>query len=72
MIYKLGKEETLNILEKVKEELAEFSTKTKQERFTFSAGMVVDDKTLDLDEILATANDKLYQAKRAGKDQVIV
>ena len=71
MIDKLGKDETLGILDNVKEELGEFSTNIKQDKFTFSAGMVVDDKTLDLDEILATANDKLHQAKRAGKNQVV-
>lgn len=71
MIDKTGKEEALSILEKVNEEYAEFSAKTKQAKFTFSAGLVVDDKTLDLDEILATVDDKLHQAKRAGKNQII-
>lgn len=72
MIDKANKEETLQMIEKVKEELAEYSTKTKQALFTFSAGMIVDDKTLDLDEILATADERLHQAKRAGKNQVVV
>lgn len=70
MIDKASKQETLNILEKIKEDYSEFSAKIKQARFTFSAGLVIDDKTLDLDEILATADDKLRQAKRLGKDQV--
>ena len=48
------------------------SAKEKNAKFTFSAGIVVDDKSLDLDEILATADEKLLQAKRAGKNQVVV
>ena len=71
MIDKASKKETLEILEKIKEDFAQFSARAKQARFTFSAGLVVDDKTLDLDEILATADDKLRQAKRSGKNQII-
>lgn len=70
MIDNASKEETIALLEKVKEEFNDFSAKAKQARFTFSAGLVVDDKTLDLDEILATADDRLRQAKRAGKNQI--
>ena len=72
MIDKVGKEETLSMLGKIKEEFEDFAAQTKQAKFTFSAGVVVDDKSLDLDEILCTADDKLRQAKRAGKDKVIV
>lgn len=70
MLDEMTKEETLDMLGKIKKEYEEFSENKKQTRFTFSAGLVVDDKTLDLDEILAVANDKLRQAKRAGKDQI--
>ena len=72
MIDKANKDEVLNILEKIKEEYNDFSAKSKNAKFTFSAGVLVDDKSLDLDEILATVDDKLRQAKRAGKNQIVV
>jgi diguanylate cyclase (GGDEF)-like protein len=72
MIDKANKDDVLKILEKISEEYNDFSAKTINSNFTFSAGIVVDDKTLDLDEILATADDKLRQAKRAGKNQVVL
>lgn len=71
MIDNANKEDTLKMLEKVKEDYAKFSEESKQAQFTFSAGVVVDDKTLDLDEILGTADDRLRQAKRAGKNQIV-
>ena len=72
MIDKANKDEVLAIIDKIREEYNDFSAKAKNAKFTFSAGVLVDDKTLDLDEILATADDKLHQAKRAGKNQVII
>lgn len=72
MIDKAKKEEVLNVLDKIREEYNDFSAKEKNAKFTFSASIVVDDKSLDLDEILATADEKLLQAKRAGKNQVVV
>ena len=72
MIDKAKKDEVLNVLEKIREEYNDFSAKEKNAKFTFSAGVVVDDKSLDLDEILATLDDKLLQAKKAGKNQVVV
>ena len=72
LIDKANKEEVLNIIDKIKEEYNDFSTSAKNAKFTFSAGVVVDDKSLDLDEILATVDDKLHQAKKTGKNKVIV
>lgn len=72
MIDKANQEEILEVLKKISEEYGDFGTKEKNKKFTFSAGVVVDDKSLDLDEILAATDDKLRQAKKAGKDQVIV
>lgn len=72
LIDKANKEEVLNIIDKIKEEYNDFSTSAKNAKFTFSAGVVIDDKSLDLDEILATVDDKLHQAKKTGKNKVIV
>ena len=72
MVDKANKDEVLAILDKIKEEYNDFASKEKNAKFTFSAGVVVDDKSLDLDEILATVDDKLHQAKRAGKSQIVV
>jgi PleD family two-component response regulator len=55
----------------VKAEFEAFSQNEKQTEFTFSAGIFEDDKTLDFDEILATVDDRLIQAKRNGKNQIV-
>ena len=72
MIDKANRDEVIAILEKVRDEYIDFAVKTKNAKFTFSAGIVVDDKSLDLDEILASVDEKLLQAKRAGKSQIVV
>ena len=66
-----NKEEVLDIFAKVKAEFEAFSQNEKQTEFTFSAGIFEDDKTLDFDEILATVDDRLIQAKRNGKNQIV-
>lgn len=66
-----NKEEVMDIFANVKSELEAFSEREKQTKFTFSAGIFEDDKTLNFDEILATVDDRLLQAKRNGKNQIV-
>lgn len=67
----VNKEGVMEIFAKVKGEFEAFSEEEKQTKFTFSAGILVDDKTLDFDELLATVDERLIQAKRNGKNQIV-
>ena len=51
--------------------IAEYSMKTKQIRVTFSGGMEEYWTDAKIDMILRTVDQKLYQAKNNGKDQII-
>lgn len=62
----------LELLDKMKEELSTFSMETKQISITFSGGMAKYSMGKKIDELFKVADNKLYEAKSSGKNQVIV
>ena len=66
------RQQALEILERIKKGLGEYSMKTKQITITFSGGMEEYRIEGRIDEIFHNADKKLYQAKSAGKNRVII
>jgi len=60
------------VLDRVRTELEPAILQSGLPPFTVSFGIAPDDPDLGLDEVIARADTALYQAKEAGRDQIVV
>lgn len=65
------RQQAMESLQKIKTGLGEFSMKTRQIVITFSGGMEEYQTEGRIDELFRNTDKKLYQAKHAGKNQVV-
>ena len=61
----------LDVLERIKSGMGEFSRKTRQITITFSGGVEEYRTGARVDELFHNVDKKLYQAKKNGKNQVV-
>lgn len=61
----------MEVLDRIKAGLQEFSMKTRQTAITFSGGMEEYRTDGRIDELFRKTDKKLYQAKNSGKNQVV-
>ncbi|MGN0312318.1 MAG: GGDEF domain-containing protein [Lachnospiraceae bacterium] len=61
----------LETMDRIRTGIAEYSMKTKQIKVTFSGGMEEYWTDAKIDMVLRAVDQKLYQAKNNGKDQII-
>ena len=61
----------MEIMDQMKAELREYSMRTRQIAITFSAGVEEYRTEARIDVLFHNADQKLYQAKNSGKDQII-
>lgn len=61
----------MEIMDQMKAELLEYSMRTRQIAITFSAGVEEYRTEARIDALFHNADQKLYQAKNSGKDQII-
>lgn len=59
------------IIKEIKQEFQEYSMKTKQSLFTFSGGIEFFEPNDQMIRLFKAVDNKLYKAKRAGKDQLV-
>lgn len=72
IIYDHDKQEAaLQILHNIATELETYFQKEKQISITFSGGLELYSSKKKIDELIVNADNKLYQAKRNGKNQII-
>lgn len=66
-----NREDALQILQGIREQLSSFFKKEKNILVTFSGGLEIYSEGMALDELIKNADAKLYEAKRNGKNRVI-
>lgn len=67
----VNQEEALQILGNISRNLEDYFQKEKQISVTFSGGLEIYSVEKKIDELIKSADNKLYEAKRNGKNQII-
>lgn len=65
-------EEVIKIMHRISKGYSEFSKKKKGKEFTFSAGAALYDSSNSITDIFTTANKRLYKAKDAGRNMIMI
>lgn len=67
-----NEEEIITIMDAISKEYAIFSEKEKGKEFTFSAGAALYGKNSSITDIFTTADKRLYKAKAAGRNMIVM
>lgn len=67
-----NEEEIITTMDTISEEYAIFSEKEKGKKFTFSAGAALYGKSSSITDIFTTADKRLYKAKAAGRNMIVM
>lgn len=67
-----NEEEIITTMDTISEEYAIFSEKEKGKEFTFSAGAAIYGKNSSITDIFTTADKRLYKAKAAGRNMIVM
>ena len=65
-------EEVIKVMHKISKGYSEFSIKEKGKEFTFSAGAALYDGKNSVTDIFTTADKRLYKAKAAGRNMIMM
>ena len=65
-------ETVMMVMKRIRKSYSEFSEKEKGKEFTFSAGVVVYGSGNSITEIFTTADKRLYKAKAAGRNKIMI
>lgn len=65
-------EEVIKIMHRISKGYSEFSKKEKGKEFTFSAGAALYDSKNSITDIFTTADKRLYKAKAAGRNMIMI
>lgn len=67
-----NEEEIITTMDTISKEYAIFSEKEKGKEFTFSAGAAIYGKNSSITDIFTTADKRLYKAKAAGRNMIVM
>ena len=67
-----NEEEIITTMNTISKEYAIFSEKEKGKEFTFSAGAAIYSKNSSITDIFTTADKRLYKAKAAGRNMIVM
>lgn len=67
-----NEEEIITTMDTISKEYAIFSEKEKGKEFTFSAGAALYGKNSSITDIFTTADKRLYEAKAAGRNMIVM
>lgn len=67
-----NEEEIITTMDTISKEYAIFSEKEKGKKFTFSAGGALYGKNSSITDIFTTADKRLYEAKAAGRNMIVM
>lgn len=67
-----NEEEIITTMNRISKEYAQFSEKEKGKEFTFSAGAALYGKNSSITDIFTTADKRLYKAKAAGRNMIVM
>lgn len=67
-----NEEEIITTMDTISKEYAIFSEKEKVKEFTFSAGAAIYGKNSSITDIFTTADKRLYKAKAAGRNMIVM
>lgn len=67
-----NEEEIITTMDTISKEYAIFSEKEKGKEFTFSAGAAIYSKNSSITDIFTTADKRLYKAKAAGRNMIVM
>lgn len=65
-------ETVMTVMKRIRKSYSEFSEKEKGKEFTFSAGVAVYGSSNSITEIFTTADKRLYKAKAAGRNMIMI
>ena len=65
-------ETVMMVMKRIRKSYSEFSEKEKGKEFTFSAGVAVYGSGNSITEIFTTADKRLYKAKAAGRNKIMI
>lgn len=65
-------ETVMTVMKRIRKSYSEFSEKEKGKEFTFSAGVAVYGSSNSITEIFTTADKRLYKAKAAGRNKIMI
>ena len=65
-------ETVMMVMKRIRKSYSEFSEKEKGKEFTFSAGVAVYGSSNSITEIFTTADKRLYKAKAAGRNMIMI
>ena len=65
-------EAVMTVMKRIRKSYSEFSEKEKGKEFTFSAGVAVYGSSNSITEIFTTADKRLYKAKAAGRNKIMI
>ena len=65
-------EAVMTVMKRISKSYSEFSEKEKGKEFTFSAGVAVYGSSNSITEIFTTADKRLYKAKAAGRNKIMI